>query len=273
MLPYRRPVAVLAVLLLLAAAARPTGSHEPPATPAHTRLIDPLTVPKAPTFAAGEHLRFRLGWSLFTVARAEMSVAPDTHEGRAALRITLTTRTNRFADAFYKVRNSSTSWVAADLSRSFEYSAVQREGGRARDSVCRFDADTLTARRLNRLTGEEEQPVPIVPGTFDPLGIVFLVRSLEFDVGDELVIPASNGRELFHAVVRVVGRVERDFLSGRREAWVIEPDIKDVGGVFRRSENASLRFYLSADARKLPLRMESEVSVGRFWAELVDDDG
>ena len=277
MLCDRIPGRVLPVLLLLLGAAGHAASDEPDGYPAGPlppettrRLVDPLTIPKDLSFAAGERLQFRLGWSLFTVARAEMTVAPDTHEGRAALRITLTTRTNRFADAFYKVRNTTTSWVAADLSRSFEYSAVQREGSRRRDSVCRFDPETLTAHRLNRLTGEQEEPAKIVPGTFDPLGIVFFVRSIEFTLGDELLIPTSNGRELFYTLVRVVDKVERDFLSGRREAWVLEPDIKDVGGVFSRSENASLRFYISADAARLPLRMESEVSVGSFWAELVD---
>jgi hypothetical protein len=231
-------------------------------------LIDPLTVPKTPTFAGGEHLAFKLGWSLFTVARSELEVIPGEYKGRESLQLRVKTRTNSFADAFYKVRNTSTSWIAADVSRSFEYKAVQHEGDRGRNTTAFFDHETNRARYVNNESGEERDPVEILPGSFDPLGIVFFVRSLDFDVGDKLVIPTSNGKEFFFTVVHVVDKVKRKFLIGKREAYVLEPDIKDIGGVFKKSPDGKIRFYFSADEQKLPLRMESEVAVGSFWAEL-----
>ena len=233
-------------------------------------LIDPITVAKAPIFKQGEQLRFKLGWSFFKVAKATMQVEPDSYEGKAALKISLDTKTNSFADAFYKVRNSSTSWVAEDMSRSFEYKAVQEEGDRDRDTQAFFDPVSSTARYINNKNGESQGPVNILPGTFDPLGIVFFIRTLDFDVGDELVIPTSNGKEFFYTIVRVVDKVTKRFRFGKMEAFVLEPDIKDIGGVFKRSKDGHLRFYFSADERKLPLRMESEVAVGKFWAELVE---
>jgi hypothetical protein len=231
-------------------------------------LVDPFADRPRPDFADGERLRFKLGWSLFTVARTELEVRPVELEDREALRISVKTRTNGFADAFYKVRNLSTSWVSPDVSQSFRYTAVQDEGGRERDTAAVFHPERSLVHYENRLNGEVREPVPILPGTFDPVGIVFFVRTLDFDVGDELVIPTSNGKEFFFTIVRVVDKVERRFASGRREAWVLEPDIKDLGGVFKRSPDGRVRFYFSADERKLPLRMESEVAVGSFWAEL-----
>ena len=71
-------------------------------------------------------------------------------------------------------------------------------------------------------------------------------------------------------MVRVVDRVKRKFALGRYEAFVFEPDIKDLGGVFKRSPDGKVRFFFSADEQKLPLRMESEVAVGSFWAELTE---
>jgi hypothetical protein len=121
---------------------------------------------------------------------------------------------------------------------------------------------------VNNVNGEQRDPVEILPGSFDPLGIVFFVRSLDFDVGDKLVIPTSNGKEFFFTIVHVVDKVKRKFLIGKREAFVLEPDIKDIGGVFKKSPDGKIRFYFSADEEKLPLRMESEVVVGSFWAEL-----
>lgn len=278
-LPYMRwnlPTAVAraaAISAALAAIPALDGfAAEPPPIPEELRAdyIDPVTVPKFAAFAAGEELRFKLGWSLFTVARANLEVRPDIFGEEPALRISLKARTNSFADAFYKVRNASTSWIAHDVSGSFRYHAEQREGGRERDTVATFDPVSLTGNYLNNLTGDCRDPVDILPGTFDPLGIVFFVRSLEFDVGDQLVIPTSNGKEFFYTIVHVVKKVERTFAIGKREAYVLEPDIKDIGGVFKRSPDGRIRFFFSADEEKLPLRMESEVAVGSFWAELVE---
>lgn len=238
------------------------------------RYVDPRTAQKAPSFLGGETLRFELGWSLFKVARSVMTVeksmlpeAGEAGEG-PALKIELKTRTNSFADAIYKVRNTSTSWIQADVSGSLRFQAVQVEGARERDTVAIFDPVADTARYINHLNGENRDPVAVLPGSFDPLGIVYFVRSLDFKEGDELIIPTSNGKEFFLTVVRVVGKTERRFALGKFEAWILEPDIKDLGGVFKRSDNGRIRFYFSADARKLPLRMESEVAVGSFWAEL-----
>lgn len=234
------------------------------------QLLDPLTVPKLDLYSQGEHLNFKLGWSLFTVARASLAIEPDQYGDVPAMKIVLRARTNGFADAFYKVRNESVSWVAEDVSGSFEYSALQNEGGRERDTRALFDTTALKARYINNLSGDTKGPVDILPGTFDPLGIVYFVRCIDFDVGDELVVPTSNGKEFFYTIVRVTKLVNKKFPIGRMEAYVLEPDIKDIGGVFKRSPDGKIRFYISADERKLPLRMESEVAVGKFWAELVE---
>jgi hypothetical protein len=231
-------------------------------------FIDPLTVEKNPTFTDGERLKFKLGWSVFKVALSELEVIPEEHDGRDTLKLQVKTRTNSFADAFYKVRNTSTSWVAPDLSRTYEYSSRQDEGDHNRNTTAFFDPETNIARYVNNVNGEQRDPVEILPGSFDPLGIVFFVRSLDFDVGDKLVIPTSNGKEFFFTIVHVVDKVKRKFLIGKREAFVLEPDIKDIGGVFKKSPDGKIRFYFSADEEKLPLRMESEVVVGSFWAEL-----
>lgn len=240
------------------------------------RYVDPRTVAKHPSFLDGEVLKFELGWSFFKVARSEMVVrkgALPEEPALPALEIELKTRTNSFADAIYKVRNTSRSWLKPDISGSLRFHAEQVEGTRERDTEAIFDPGGLSARYVNNRNGEERAPVEVLPGSFDPLGIVFFVRSLDFKEGDELVIPTSNGKEFFFTVVRVTGKTERRFAFGKKEAWVLEPDIKDLGGVFKRSENGRIRFYFSADERKLPLRMESEVAVGSFWAELTSWEG
>jgi hypothetical protein len=265
-----RPAGILLCAIFLLAGrlnADPGNGIEPLPEDMAGDYIDPVTAQAVRGFPETEVLNFKLGWSFFTVAEAQLRTEPGNYGGQSALKIQLQARTNSFADNFYRVRNASTSWIRADMSGSISYRARQDEGDRQRDTEARFDAESATARYFNHREGHVGDAVPILPGAFDPQGIVFFVRALDFDVGDRLIIPTSNGKEFFYTIVYVVDRVKRKFLSGRREAWVLEPDIKDVGGVFKRSPDGHIRFFFSADEAKIPLRMESEVAVGKFWAE------
>lgn len=235
--------------------------------------VDPTTVSRQISFAKGESLAFKLGWSLFTVAEATLTTSPREASPEVpfpTLDIELNARTNSFADGFYKVRNYSKSIVKRDLSGSLRYVSLQNENSKERHRVYAIDQEKRTATYHNLKSGEDPtDPIPVRAGTFDPLGIVFFVRTLDFEVGDVLVIPTTNGKEFFFTVVYVTKKVERNFASGKQEAFVLEPDIKDIGGVFKRSPNGSIRFFFSTDDEKRPLRMESEVAVGKFWAELL----
>lgn len=40
------------------------------------KLVDPLTVEKNISFAGGESLKFKLGWGIFSVAKASLQTSP-----------------------------------------------------------------------------------------------------------------------------------------------------------------------------------------------------
>lgn len=217
----------------------------------------------------GEQLVYKIGWGWVSVGEARLSLQEDTIDGQPVLRMELRARTNSFADTFYKVRNTTRAWIDEDVSGVLHYEASQREGDREREVVVEFNAAPPTARYENRLNGDSREPIAIPAGTWDPMSITYFVRSLTLAVGDEMIIPTTNGKKLYLTRVEVKKRVKKKFKSGEREAFLVEPDIEDLGGVFRKSKNAAVRFWFSADELQLPLRMESEVSVGKFWAELV----
>jgi hypothetical protein len=223
-------------------------------------------------FAPGEVLRYELGWGMFTVAESEIRVEATTHNDRPAWLITLTTRTNSFADSFYKVRNETRSWVDPAVTHTLKYTNRQNEGKRLRDIIVEFvvDSDPPTAAYQNLHRNEILQPVPIFANTFDPLAITWFFRTLPLAVGQEWIVPTTNGKEPFLTIGRVIRAENKRFKLGRHEVLLVEPDIKDVGGVFRRSKDGTIRFWFTNDERRLPIRMESSVSVGKFWAELVE---
>lgn len=217
----------------------------------------------------GERLIYRIGWSIFEVGEAVLTLSEEPYEGIPALKMELVAQTNSFADSFYKVRNKSTAWMLPDMSQALAYKAEQREGKRERDTLIRLDPTTQTATYENLSNGDLREPIAVTQNIWDPMSITYYVRALPLAKGQHLVIPTTNGKELFLTEIAIVGEERRKFKIGRRDALILEPNIKDLGGVFRRSKGASIRFYFSADEQQLPLRMESAVAVGKFWAELV----
>ena len=59
-------------------------------------------------------------------------------------------------------------------------------------------------------------------------------------------------------------------LPSNYDAFLIEPEIEHISGVFKKSKKAKIQIWLTADERRIPLRIKSKVAVGSFVADLVD---
>ena len=49
---------------------------------------------------------------------------------------------------------------------------------------------------------------------------------------------------------------------------LVEPKLEGIGGVFKKSPGARVLIWLTYDARRLPVKLQSKVAVGHFTAEL-----
>lgn len=61
--------------------------------------------------------------------------------------------------------------------------------------------------------------------------------------------------------------------SGTYDTYLIEPEIKQLDGVFEKSKNAKIQVWVTADNRRMPVKIKSEVVVGSFVGELVSATG
>lgn len=222
-------------------------------------------------FYPGEKLTYSLKWSFIKVGEATLEVEETTFNEEPAYRIILTARTNSFADTFYKVRDRMESIITHDASYSLHYEKDQKEGKHEKDIVVRFDWENGYAHYTNY--GEPREPVALSEGMFDPLGIVYGVRQLALQIGQQLEIPTTDGRKAIMTEVDVVKKTRVKVPLGRFDAIIVEPNTKDIGGVFEKSDDATIRFWLSDDERKIPLQLKSKVVIGSFIAELTNIEG
>jgi hypothetical protein len=67
----------------------------------------------------------------------------------------------------------------------------------------------------------------------------------------------------------VIKRETITLVSGTYDTYLVEPDLKHIGGVFQKSPHAKLKIWVTADSRRIPVKVRSKVVVGSFVAELI----
>jgi hypothetical protein len=221
-------------------------------------------------FQPGEKLTFELKWTVVPAGQATLEVKPIKQvDGNDAYHFRLTARSNRFVDAFYKVRDRINGYTDMDITRSVFYAKKQREGKTQKNVVVRFDWNSQSAEYTEFLKRAKKGPLALMPGAFDPLSIFYYTRKQSLQVGDELQRPVTDGKKCVVGKAKVIRREKITVPAGEFDTFLMVPDLKHVGGVFKKSKNAKIELWVSADERRLPIKLRSEVIVGSFTGELV----
>ncbi len=220
-------------------------------------------------FGPGERLEYVLRWENVPAGSAVLSVLPQTTiNGEEALHFTMSVDSNRFVDLFYKVRNRIDAFSDLTMTRSLYYRKKQQEGRHVRDVKIRFDWNNNLVTYAN--FGSKREPIPVEPGSFDPLSALYFIRMAHLAQGQEILRPITDGKKNVTGRLRVHGRETITLQDGRRfDTFRVAPDISHVGGVFKKSDNARIDLWLTADDRRIPVRVQSRVVVGSFIGELV----
>ncbi len=227
---------------------------------------------ESPPFVPGEVLKFDLKWEFIKAGEATLAVRPATRvDGTEALHFVMKAKSLPYLDLFYKVRDRIDAYTDTAVTRSLLYEKKQREGKTHREIVVTFDWEKNQALYTN--FGKPKAPISLMEGTFDPLSAFFFVRTIPPAVDLTVERPVTDGKK------NVIGRahyVKRETIEvdGRSyDTFLIEPDIEHVGGVFEKSEDAKIQVWITADHRRIPVRIKSKVIVGSFIGELVSAEG
>ncbi len=230
-------------------------------------ILAAITTPAAPPAQGREVAVYRVRWSFVVAGMVEIAIEqPTMQNGEKAGHFSLTASTLPFFDVFHKVRDRLDSYTDAAMTHSLLYTKVQ-QGKNKRDITVLFDWRTGKGYYQNRK--ERVNTVALDPGTFDPLAAYFFFRRLDFQVGDVVVRPVSDGKKLVQGKATVLARQKISVPAGNYDTFLVEPDMQEVRGVFEKSKDARLLVWLSADSNHLLIKAESKVALGSIVAELV----
>ena len=223
-------------------------------------------------FHPGEKLTFVLKWTIIPAGESVLEVLPmETMDGVKTYHFLMTAKSNAFIDAFYKVRDRIDAYTNIEMTHSVLYKKKQREGNSHRDVIVKFDWQNNKAQYTN--LNEKRPPIDIMPGSFDPLSAFYFVRFFDFKKTSKIERPVTDGKKCIICKLSVIKRETLKLKSGTYDTYLIEPELKHIGGVFEKSKDAKIQLWVTADKRRMPVKIKSKVVVGSFVGELVSATG
>jgi hypothetical protein len=213
-------------------------------------------------FRPGESLKFSVQYGIIHAGTAWLEVPSmrDWH-GHPVFDLVARAESNRFFDAFYKVRNRIESTWDAHGRFSWRYSENRREGGYHFRGEVKFDPDRGEA------TYDNGETYPIPPGVQDALSSFYYTRYQALPIGGSIVFDYHANKKSTPLQVRVIGRERIQVPAGTFDCVAIEPALK-AGGIFKN--NGRLVIWITDDQRRMPVLMRSKLSIGSISVVLVD---
>lgn len=167
----------------------------------------------------------------------------------------------------YKFKERIDSYTSSQVTQTVFYRKIQK-GRTKRDITVNFNWRKNEARYKN--FEDIRKPIKIPEGTLDPLSAFYFIRTQNLRVGQILERPITDGKKVVTGRLHVLKRETLKIQGHAIDTLKLEPELKDVKGVFEKSKHAKMYIWVTADSRKILVRLQSKVIVGSFVATLVN---
>jgi hypothetical protein len=189
----------------------------------------------------------------------------EAKQERGGVRIALQVKSNPAISQIYPVDDSV---ETRHINGNFILTRIRQQEGSFRGdrgfTIFLRDRSVFWIDRLKNQTARESLPNSEVT---DILSGLYYLRNQPLAVGDRIVLNLYDGNEYAPTTVEVLRR-ERLTLADQRETstLVIQPHIR-TEGIFRR--NGDILVWLTDDAFRVPVRVETVIPLGKVTAELI----
>ncbi len=240
-------------------------------SPDHDATEPDLCAPQDLVFAPGEEIVYKLfyNWNFVWLAAGE--VVFKVEEKEDLLYLSATGRTYKSYEWFYKVRDKYECFVDKHSLRPVRSSRSIEEGKYREydDTEFDFDRNIAISEVGKSMDTRETSEVSIDPCVHDILSCLYSVRSIPVqDLPGETRLPLSIylDKEVYNLDMIYRGKTKKRVKGlGKCSTLLLEPQLI-VGDVFK--DDKGMKIWASDDENRIPLMIESPVSVGSVKAVL-----
>jgi hypothetical protein len=218
-------------------------------------------------FCQGEELIYDVRWEMISAGRARFRVNRISGlNGMKARHFTLELESNHYIDMLYKIRDRVEGFTDTGFTRSVFYRKTQ-SGKDKKQIEIHFDLKNHTAEYSN--FGGKRPAIHIPPDTFDPLSAFYRMRTLEFKTGKTLCFPVTDGKKYFIQKAVIIKKEKIKLSSALIDTYLLELQVNHFSGAFKKSKNPGVKIWVTADKKKIPVKIKIKVFIGSIFLELV----
>ncbi len=270
--PVRQPAAffkrlIFTAFILLAGA---TASAELFGQAPADLKIPGYTPVKVP-FHPGQSLTYQISWAGIPAAGATIDMHgnpanPELWTGEARI------STNELVDLLFKTRDYMRENFAHRSLVPRDIYIKQSENQRLHEYLINFDSASGMVRMVKR---HKQKSETVEFRSLHPMGPIsgsLMALSQPLEVGQTLVFDVFGGHNRYVVALKVDRRERVRVALGDFDALRITPTILYVSDAEVRGKVREATLWVSADARHLPLRVQTAVFVGYITADLIQVD-
>lgn len=228
-----------------------------------------LAVVLIPALAFGqvvpEKLIYELSWLGIPVGSAIQEITQEAGERWIVSRA----RSNDWLSVFFPVQDRTESVLSVagapfpGVTRRYMMQIHEGKTRRFREIV--FDQKRGIAHYLDHRSGERRD-ILIPACTYDVYGSFYYVRHIPLEVGHSVPVTILDGQKVETIEVRVLRKEMLATRLGELPTIVIQPMVKSEG-IFEGK--GQVLIWLTDDSRRIPVKAETQVTVGSVTATLV----
>jgi hypothetical protein len=224
-------------------------------------------------FQPGEKLTYRGTWGIIPAGELTLEVLPkETIYGIEAYHFVMITKTSKVVDLIYKIRERQDSYVDAGMTHSIFYKK-KTESQHPRDESINFNWEKLEIIYTN--FGQSKPPISVVPGTFDPLALFYALRLQKLKENSVIHIPMTDGNNVSIEVMVNIGKKDVIEIEGKMYDTIeITPNMEmmdKLDKLVKKSDQPKLKVWVTADEKKIPIKIRTKVGIISFDFDLVLD--
>jgi len=280
--PLRTIVAIAcaAIIIIAAGVAAPGGAPgdrlrevsaayaATPVRPLPDGVRVPIYSPGPMPFHPGQQLIYQGSWIGIPAAGGKVVLHAGPGDP-ALLSAEIWISTNRLTDKFYKMRDYlREDFIGASL-KPTEVNIRQNEGRRHDTFKVTFDHRDHVVTLVKHGPRGQQMRRFLSYNPSGPVSGAMMALSQPLEAGDSLSFDAFSGTTRYIFELKVVRRERIGTPLGEFDAFRIVPSVTYLSDGRINDEVHDTTLWVSADARRLPLRVESAVFIGSVRIDLV----
>jgi len=255
------------VVVICALAAGAAQTKQAPAKSAPAKAA-PAPAPAAPKkevpvpFHQGEVLEFDIGWSSYvTAGTAEVTVQDKKPSyNSVAYYIVAEGRPTALLSKLYTLYYKADTLIDVYSLLPQRGSLYVQEGKRHRMKTTTFNQATRHAKYEVQSSTHVEKDLTLPGFTQDALSALYVLRSIPMKTGDKFNMPVTDAGDVYKVQMQVGAGESVKTPLGTMNALKVVPVITTAKG----PGPSGIAIWLSDDPRRLPLKIEAQLAVGKF---------